>query len=198
MRTKTLQNHRILPSELLKTFPEAKNYILVKYPIRLKKIDGKIRQTLNFAQKIYRIILQHFEVENIKDFESLREFVSLIVGERMAELQLEKNNLKNLLFATRAKQNKKFFTNKVTEDQIQLARERPITQIYQFNKLTRMGERQKALCPFHQEKSPSFVIYADGSFYCFGCSIHGKNAIDFLEQLNPNLDFVKIVKLLSN
>jgi CHC2 zinc finger/Toprim-like len=31
----------------------------------------------------------------------------------------------------------------------------------------------KCLCPFHTEKTPSFVIYPDNHFYCFGCGGHG-------------------------
>lgn len=35
-------------------------------------------------------------------------------------------------------------------------------------------------CPFHTEKTPSFTIYPNGSFYCFGCRACGNNALDFL------------------
>ena len=40
-----------------------------------------------------------------------------------------------------------------------------------------------ALCPFHTEKTPSFVIYRDTqSYYCFGCGATG-DVIDFVSQL---------------
>lgn len=35
------------------------------------------------------------------------------------------------------------------------------------------GDRLKGLCPLHEEKTPSFVVYEDGHFHCFGCSAHG-------------------------
>ena len=35
------------------------------------------------------------------------------------------------------------------------------------------GGVKKCCCPFHREKSPSFVLYRDGHFHCFGCSAHG-------------------------
>lgn len=38
-------------------------------------------------------------------------------------------------------------------------------------------------CPVHRERSPSFVIYPDGSYHCFGCPVHGRNAIDFIISL---------------
>jgi len=35
------------------------------------------------------------------------------------------------------------------------------------------GSRFVALCPFHQEKSPSFVVFPDNHAHCFGCGFHG-------------------------
>ena len=42
-----------------------------------------------------------------------------------------------------------------------------------YTRLRRVGTRWVGLCPFHQEKHPSFVIYPDGHFHCFGCGRHG-------------------------
>lgn len=40
--------------------------------------------------------------------------------------------------------------------------------------LKRAGRTYKGLCPFHNEKTPSFVVYPEnGSFYCFGCQKGG-------------------------
>jgi len=39
--------------------------------------------------------------------------------------------------------------------------------------------KRMTLCPFHKERTASFVIYPDNSYHCFGCGAHG-NAIDFL------------------
>jgi DNA primase len=47
-------------------------------------------------------------------------------------------------------------------------------------KLQRAGSSYKALCPFHEEKTPSFVIQkGDDHYHCFGCGAHG-DAIAFL------------------
>src|SRR5580700_3963884 len=47
-------------------------------------------------------------------------------------------------------------------------------------KLQRAGSAYKALCPFHDEKTPSFVVQkGDSHYHCFGCGAHG-DAIAFL------------------
>ncbi len=46
--------------------------------------------------------------------------------------------------------------------------------------LKKTGGSYKALCPFHDEKTPSFVVYSgDSHYHCFGCGAHG-DAIQFL------------------
>ena len=48
--------------------------------------------------------------------------------------------------------------------------------------LKRSGTRFKGLCPFHAEKTPSFMVDpARGSFHCFGCGEHG-DAITFVRE----------------
>lgn len=52
-----------------------------------------------------------------------------------------------------------------------------------------------ALCPFHTEKTPSFVIYRDTqSYYCFGCGAGG-DAITFIKNIE-RLDYVEAVRYL--
>lgn len=79
-----------------------------------------------------------------------------------------------------------------TEEQLEIAREHPIEDLYE-GKLRKIGARFSGLCPFHNEKTPSFTIFEhDNSYYCFGCHVHG-NAIDFYMKLN-DCDFVTAVK----
>lgn len=62
--------------------------------------------------------------------------------------------------------------------------------------LKRKGRNMVALCPFHNEKTPSFNIYQDsGSFYCFGCGVGG-DVITFI-RLIENLDYIDAVKFLA-
>ena len=64
-------------------------------------------------------------------------------------------------------------------------------------KLTRAGREYKGLCPFHQEKTPSFTVSpAKGFFHCFGCGAHG-SALSFLMQ-HDRLDFPAAVEALAD
>ncbi len=62
--------------------------------------------------------------------------------------------------------------------------------------LKKRGREYVALCPFHDEKSPSFTVSPDKQFYhCFGCGAHG-TALSFLME-HDHLDFVEAVENLA-
>ena len=62
--------------------------------------------------------------------------------------------------------------------------------------LKRAGSNFKGLCPFHNEKTPSFVVYpSDNSFFCFGCGVGG-NAITFVRQIE-HLTYPDAVEFLA-
>ncbi|MFO1048372.1 MAG: DNA primase [Geminicoccaceae bacterium] len=73
----------------------------------------------------------------------------------------------------------------------------PLAEIVaRYVKLTRRGREQVGLCPFHQEKTPSFNVVEDKGFYhCFGCGAHG-TAIDFVMQVE-GLDFARALERLA-
>ncbi|MGA8163955.1 MAG: CHC2 zinc finger domain-containing protein [Waddliaceae bacterium] len=52
--------------------------------------------------------------------------------------------------------------------------------IRQHVDLKKEGNVYKGLCPFHDEKTPSFCVYVD-HYHCYGCDEHG-DAIDFLQE----------------
>lgn len=69
--------------------------------------------------------------------------------------------------------------------------------IGQYVQLRRRGRTLSGLCPFHNEKTPSFVVYPDTqSFYCFGCGAAG-DVINFVRRYN-NLGYVESVKQLAS
>lgn len=64
-------------------------------------------------------------------------------------------------------------------------------------KLTRRGREFIGLCPFHQEKGPSFTVNDEKAFYhCFGCGAHGDH-ISFLMK-KQGLPFIEAVEMLAD
>ena len=65
-----------------------------------------------------------------------------------------------------------------------------------YVKLQKKGSTYFGLCPFHNEKTPSFsVTPARQMFYCYGCGAGG-NAITFLMQYE-NFSFVEAMQVLA-
>lgn len=64
-------------------------------------------------------------------------------------------------------------------------------------KLVKKGREHSGLCPFHNEKTPSFTVNEDkGFFHCFGCGAHG-DVIGFVMR-TENLSFPEAVERLAN
>jgi DNA primase len=62
--------------------------------------------------------------------------------------------------------------------------------------LKKAGINYKGLCPFHGEKSPSFIVSPSRqTYHCFGCGVHG-DAIRFLTE-HHGMNFVEAVKDLA-
>lgn len=69
--------------------------------------------------------------------------------------------------------------------------------ISSYVQLKRRGKNLVGLCPFHNEKTPSFTVYPDSqSFFCFGCGAGGE-VISFIRRAE-NLDFSEAVRLLCD
>jgi DNA primase len=65
-----------------------------------------------------------------------------------------------------------------------------------YVRLRKAGGTYKGLCPFHQEKTPSFTVTpARGTFKCFGCG-EGGDAISFVEKMEQ-VDFVGAIESLG-
>ena len=62
--------------------------------------------------------------------------------------------------------------------------------------LKKRGNTYVGLCPFHNEKTPSFTVYENTqSFYCFGCGAAG-DCVGFTRKID-NLDYIDAVKSLA-
>ena len=68
--------------------------------------------------------------------------------------------------------------------------------ISQYVHLKRSGRNYFGLCPFHNEKSPSFAVSPDKQiFHCFGCGVGG-NVIHFISKIE-GINFRESIELLA-
>jgi len=71
-----------------------------------------------------------------------------------------------------------------------------LTVVQEYVPLKRAGTSYKGNCPFHNEKTPSFVVHPDkGFFHCFGCGVGG-DVFKFLE-LHEKIGFQDAVRMLA-
>ena len=65
-----------------------------------------------------------------------------------------------------------------------------------YTSLRKRGATYTGLCPFHQEKTPSFTVSAEkGLYYCFGCG-EGGDVVRFLERIE-SLSFTEVIEQLG-
>jgi DNA primase len=84
---------------------------------------------------------------------------------------------------------------RINEHDIRALRERADLAVIagDYTRLSKAGGRLKGLCPFHEEKTPSFhVDPSRGFFHCFGCQAGG-DVFDFLQRVEA-LDFPEAVE----
>ncbi|MFV0496790.1 MAG: DNA primase [Candidatus Fimivivens sp.] len=68
--------------------------------------------------------------------------------------------------------------------------------VSRYTNLKRGGRHLSGLCPFHSEKTPSFVVYPENSsFYCFGCGAGG-DIVTFV-RMAEHLEYVEALRFLA-
>ncbi len=85
--------------------------------------------------------------------------------------------------------------DKITPSEIERALQKPIEELINIKFMGR-GHTLKASCPFHEDKTPSFVVFREQNlFTCFGCGIKG-DSIEFIRRYK-DLSFKEAVRYLQ-
>lgn len=172
--------------ELLKIFPEAKKII----PEKIKEWERKRIEILDAIKKKLTLIKYKIKGELSQWF--WREWVKANEGQELLKIDGHIVRLRRLFGVAQGRGSK----DRITEEKIQQALHTPIENIAnQHIKLYKIGRALVGLCPFHQEKHPSFYIYPEtNSCWCYGCN-QGGDVINFVRLLH-GCSFREAVKYL--
>ena len=179
---------RLTDKELLDIFPEAKIVI----PLKIKEWEKESHKVISIIKNKLRFAYKKSAPENHWFW---REIIKQLDGERLVESQKHLMRLRRQLTIA---QDRKPKDGAITEARIQQALTVSLVDIAaQRMKLRRNGKTLVGLCPFHNERKPSFHIYhANNSFYCYGCQ-KGGNVINFVRELE-GLSFREAIKYLTS
>ena len=174
--------------ELLQVFPQAKETL----PEKLKEWQEKEKQIKEFIKHDLRLIRGRVKDNLSRWFWG--EVVKMGVADKLLEVERQIQRLKRLILISKG--NVSGPTN-FSREKLEQAKSTSIVEVASsFLKLRRSGRNYVTLCPFHQEKHPSFYIYPEtNSFYCFGC-LKGGDIIRLVE-LAFNYSFKKAVEYLT-
>lgn len=169
---------RYANQDILGIFPEAKEIIpekIVKRREQYSKIEKKAKELLKKARELAGDDTWFTE--------------SVIKAFYIPDLIKHSNNIMRLRSYLQPK-------SEFVEDfdrKIERAREYPILELSSgVMDLRIKGRAYSALCPFHNEKTPSFFIYPESNTYhCFGCGVHG-DAISLAQHIY-NIPFKEAV-----
>ena len=168
------------------------------YPILYEAVpEFNFIKEVDAQQKKYKYFLEHLLVqernakntgEPYKHLDVIRELLLTALD----NLEREKRKLRYFKKPVEVEGN----DGRITNADVLRAKEVPIEAMFQ-GPLRKLGNRATGNCPFHNEKTGSFVIYLNqNKFYCFGCSA-GTDAIDFFMR-RDNCDFITAIKKMLN
>lgn len=164
--------------DLLRLFPEAEKII----PEKIKENERRYKKIERIAKKLLK------EARKIAG-ENTWFTESFIKAFCVPSLIKHSNNIMRLNSYSRPRN--QFIEN--FNQKIERAREYPILELASGSMdLRARGRTCSALCPFHNERTPSFFLYPESNTYhCFGCGVHG-DVISLAQHLY-NISFKEAV-----
>lgn len=171
-------NFEVPPSKWAEIAPELKKNVsamLLERYTKLERIKDQIKEDL-------------LEVKDENEERKMvREvFIEQSLGKEAVKIQNEISWLERYLA--------NFVEDRpeIGDSEIEQARHVPLSDL--IPNLKPKSGKLVCCCPFHDEKTPSFTVFKDNHYHCFGCQANG-DAIDFVRE-TMHLDFIKAVKYL--
>lgn len=145
------------------------------------KSDIDITNEIIYFQQLLKDEYEHYERSKTKN---LPYWFRTLSVDRIREYEKKINKLNLTLKILKG------LKEGFSPEKILAAKEYPIENLIELNK------SNFALCPFHKEKTPSFKLFKDNHWKCFGCG-EGGDVLDFIMKKN-NLDFRQAIDYLIN
>lgn len=154
----------------------------------LKKIyefEGEIGATSRRIDELYRQKVAHAHPDQDWFFDYIIDYLK----EYRADLEKQRRRFQYLHARCLGRPEGK-------KIDVESVREIPLDSVFQTEWQKIAAQRRKALCPFHNEKSPSFVWYVDQNrWHCYGCG-KGSDVIGFV-MYRENVGFREALSLLQ-
>lgn len=186
--TERLHTKPLTIPEVLDAFPEAKEIV----PAKLKEREEDKKALSRWFNRMMQLIREEPEGDR-------EVYRSLFKDKYKAELKNIQGHiwrLKAYLDPELAREEK---TSRVS---VENAKQTPILDVFcglagvDHSFLKRSGDKYFAICPFHEEKTPSFCLFVkDNRYHCFGCGESG-DSISLVEKLK-NIEFKEAIALLN-
>lgn len=172
--------------EAIKIFPEFKESLpqkIEEFEEEYKIVKAKLKEQLSCVDRIQDDVLQNLA----------RKWVELSEDTKRATFLKDKIRLFKYFINA---DNKTVNDTHLSESDIMSAKETPLTGLVERQiSIRSVGNgRYKGKCPFHNEKNPSFTIFENNKFKCFGCQKTG-DSIDYV-MLTQGLNFPQAVRQL--
>lgn len=172
--------------------------LLSIFPNVTEIISGKILELREHRENIVSIIknklmaiTKQIQDESAKWF--WREVVKSQEGNDLVMIDAHIKRLERLQNTQNGRKTKGIQSH-ITDEQIFQAKEIPIETLFDGT-LVKCGKNLKGLCPFHDDKRPSFYVFPKtNTCWCFSCSAGG-DSIKFI-QLTHNYSFKETIKYL--
>ena len=172
--------------EWLEIFPEARSYVEKKLTY--------YRALRGWIEKQKDEILELLAMRNLtEDEEAFYLFlIKVYIGFPLIWVNEEIRRLERYLPGKeKNKASNKFIDVEEVKKRVDI-----VEVVSDYIELKRTGKVYMGRCPFHDDRKPSFAVYPDGFYKCFGCGASG-DVIDFIMQIR-NCDFKEALEVLKD
>jgi len=193
----TYQPARLTDAELLAAYPEARHIV----PAKIRELSAERRDIMLSIQLFQIRIREIAEAEGRDDVFVWfwgEAYIRYFYAPRVVDLNRRIYRLKMLCNTFEAKKDKKPDKKLEWEARKSQAKSTPIDQVTAsyLSRPRRYGNRITALCPLHEERTPSFTVYiGTNRYHCYGCGASG-DAIDFI-RATEKIDYAEAVRRLA-